>query len=46
MTTINASIDGGELNRYRIDNMAQYPAGSYIISVKVGMTSYKVKILK
>lgn len=46
LTTINASIDGGELNRYRIDNMAQYPAGSYIISVKVGTTSYKVKILK
>lgn len=43
---MNASVKGDELNRYRISDLGKYPAGSYIISVKVGTTSYKVKVLK
>jgi hypothetical protein len=46
LKTIKAPVKGGELNRYRLNNLETYPAGSYIISVKVGTTSYKIKILK
>jgi serine protease AprX len=46
LKTINATVKGDELNRYRISGLGKYPAGSYIISIKVGTTSYKVKILK
>jgi hypothetical protein len=46
LKTIKAPVKGGELNRYRLNNLEKYPAGSYIISVKVGTTSYKIKILK
>jgi hypothetical protein len=46
LKTIKVPVKGGELNRYRISDLGNYPAGSYIISVKVGATSYKVKVLK
>jgi serine protease AprX len=46
LKTITVPVKENQLNRYRINDLAKYPAGSYIISVKVGTTSYKIKILK
>ncbi|NJN77301.1 MAG: S8 family serine peptidase [Saprospiraceae bacterium] len=45
LKTINATVKGEALNRYRINDLRKYPAGNYIISVKVGTIIYKVKIL-
>ncbi|MFK7947604.1 MAG: S8 family serine peptidase [Saprospiraceae bacterium] len=44
--SFEASINKDEMNRYRIDNLQGYPAGSYMITIKVGISSYRVKLLK
>ncbi len=36
----------GEINRVRIDDVNQYPSGSYIISVRVGTSAFKFNLLK
>lgn len=44
--SFEAPINKDELNRYRIDNLENYPSGSYMITIKVGVSSYRVKLLK
>ena len=46
LKTIRTNFKGDGLNRYRISDLDKYPAGSYIILVKVGTTSYKIYLLK
>lgn len=41
-----APIYKDKLNRYRINNLRNYPAGSYMITINVGTSSYRVKLLK
>lgn len=35
-----------KMNRISITELSKYPAGSYIITLNIGTTSYKVKVLK
>lgn len=46
INSFEAPLKQGRMNRYRISDIERYPAGCYIISLKVGAYSYKVNLLK
>ena len=46
LKSYEAKIYKNEYNRYRIGNLENYPPGSYMITIKVGISSYRVKLLK
>ncbi len=43
---IDKKIEENKMNRIFISELTNYPAGSYFITLNVGITSYKIKVLK
>ena len=44
--SFEARMNKSKLNRYRIDQLYDYPPGSYTVTIKAGLTFYRVKLLK